>query len=340
MLDTASSIEAAARLPGDLTEALRTPFERTGPPPASVGAVLVVGVGPDATAGEMLAAAGSDELLVPVVVSSRPDLPGFVGPRTLVVVVAGATGAPEASLAARAAIERGSELAVVAPRGEVADRAAGAGATVRIVAPGAGSRGALGTVLGELLAICDRWGVWPGAVAAGERAVGELSVRRDTLTGGDGGEARAASRRIGATFAVVHGAAGIGAVAARRWTEQIATCAKSPAFAGSEPARSAGSIAGFGQHGDVTRQILTLVELRSDDEGPILARRFAAAAELAREAVADVVEVRARGTGPLAQLLDLVLVGDFVALQLAAAAGVDPGPVPAVDDVAREIATR
>ena len=41
----------------------------------------------------------------------------------------------------------------------------------------------------------------------------------------------------------------------------------------------------------------------------------------------------AEGEGPLAQLLDLMLVGDFVTLHLAAQEGVDPGPIPVLDEL-------
>jgi hypothetical protein len=57
--------------------------------------------------------------------------------------------------------------------------------------------------------------------------------------------------------------------------------------------------------------------------------------DLLAEVTHDVVEVRAVGDGALAQLFDLVLLGDFVSLQLAAQEGVDPGPVPAKDPFRR-----
>jgi glucose/mannose-6-phosphate isomerase len=51
-----------------------------------------------------------------------------------------------------------------------------------------------------------------------------------------------------------------------------------------------------------------------------------------------VVEVRAVGEGPLAQLFDLTLVGDFVSLHMAAQEGIDPGPVPVLEDMKRVLA--
>jgi glucose/mannose-6-phosphate isomerase len=57
--------------------------------------------------------------------------------------------------------------------------------------------------------------------------------------------------------------------------------------------------------------------------------------EFVGEAVASVIEVRAVGRGELAQLFDLIMIGDFVALHLATREGIDPGPVPVLVEVKR-----
>jgi glucose/mannose-6-phosphate isomerase len=82
---------------------------------------------------------------------------------------------------------------------------------------------------------------------------------------------------------------------------------------------------------------MTLVNLRHDAEHPQVVRRFELVAEVLREVVADVLEVRAEGEGDLAQLLDLILVGDFVSLHLAAQEGIDPGPVPVLDEIKQRL---
>ena len=43
------------------------------------------------------------------------------------------------------------------------------------------------------------------------------------------------------------------------------------------------------------------------------------------------------GEGDLAQLFDLALIGDFVSLHLAGNEGIDPGPVPVLDEIKREL---
>jgi glucose/mannose-6-phosphate isomerase len=79
--------------------------------------------------------------------------------------------------------------------------------------------------------------------------------------------------------------------------------------------------------------LITVVALRHDAEHPQVGRRFELVAEMMREVVADVIEIRAEGDGDLAQLFDLILIGDFVSLWLSAQSGVDPGPVPALDEL-------
>ncbi len=120
-------------------------------------------------------------------------------------------------------------------------------------------------------------------------------------------------------------------MAATRWKNQVNENAKAPAFAHVLPEVCHNELCGWGQHGDVTRQVLTLIELRHGHETADIARRFTLMDEQMLEVVADICVVEAEGEGPLAQLFDLVLVGDVMSLHLAEDAGVDPGPIPSLE---------
>ena len=122
----------------------------------------------------------------------------------------------------------------------------------------------------------------------------------------------------------------VGAVAALRWKTQVNENAKVPGVLRTPcPELCHNEICGWGQHGDVTRQVFTLVNLRHDHEHPQVMRRFDLVARDRRRGRRPAIdEVRAEGEGALAQLLDLVLFGDFVSLHLACQEGVDPGPDP------------
>ena len=132
---------------------------------------------------------------------------------------------------------------------------------------------------------------------------------------------------------MVYGAGLSGEVVATRWKGQFNENPKVPSWANRIPELMHNEICGWAQHGDVTRQMISLIALRHDFEHPNVSRRFDFVASVCDEVVADIHTVRAEGDGRLAQLMDLVLQGDLVTLHLAARAGVDPGPIAVLDDL-------
>ena len=106
--------------------------------------------------------------------------------------------------------------------------------------------------------------------------------------------------------------------------------AKAPAFWDAYPKANHNEICGWGQHGDVTRQVLSLVQLRHGYEHARLSAQMAIAREMVEEVFVQVLEVEAEGEGRLAQLLDLMYLGDWVTCYLALANDVDPGPIDAI----------
>jgi glucose/mannose-6-phosphate isomerase len=151
--------------------------------------------------------------------------------------------------------------------------------------------------------------------------------------------ARVLAKRIGRTIPILYGGGQVGATAAQRWKNEINENAKAPAFWHTQPELCHNEVVGWGQHGDLTRQVFTVVNLRHDFEHPQVVRRFELVSGLIDEVVASIEEVRAEGEGQLAQLLDLIMVGSFVSLHLAAQEGLDPGPIPVLDHVKDVVAT-
>ena len=130
----------------------------------------------------------------------------------------------------------------------------------------------------------------------------------------------------------------LGAVAAYRWKCDVNENAKAPAFWNAYPELAHNEICAWGQHGDVTRQLLTLVELRHGYEHDRLKLRFAAGREQIDECVHQILTVEAQGEGRLAQLLDLMYVGDWASCYLALQNDVDPGPIDAIATLKARVA--
>ena len=96
----------------------------------------------------------------------------------------------------------------------------------------------------------------------------------------------------------------LGEVAATRWKTQCNENAKVPAFANAVPELCHNEMCGWGQHGDLTRQVFQLVLLRHDDEHPQDSRRFELVGELIDEVVGDDPHRAGRGrrrAGPAAR---------------------------------------
>ena len=150
--------------------------------------------------------------------------------------------------------------------------------------------------------------------------------------------ARELARQIGRTIPLIYGGGALGGVAAYRWKCDINENAKAPAFWHQYPELDHNEICGWGQHGDVTRQLITLIELRHGYEHERLAPRFEATREIIDECVHQVLCVEAEGEGRLAELLDLMYMGDWVSCYLALENDVDPGPIDAIFDLKSRLA--
>jgi glucose/mannose-6-phosphate isomerase len=335
-LDTLGMWEATAALPEQLSGARRAADGAFAGLDAGGGVrtVAAFGLGTGGTACAVVAALTAPDLTVPFWVGRGSSLPAFVDTSTLVFAVTTSGDTEETLTAAEKAIERGARVVGIGgePGGPLARLADGAGLPWCPVAPaGAVARAALGATTVSLLVALARAGLGPDPAEVIDATATLLARRRDALLTAGGVPAELA-RRLGRTIPLVYGSAGTAAVAAHWWKAQVNLNAKAPAFAATLPDLTHDELAGWGQGGDVTRQTMSLVLLRHDGEAPRTAGQFDAVWAATDEVMADVLEVRAEGDDDLARFFDLTLVGSLVSLHLAAREGVDPGPVPSVDE--------
>ena len=339
MLDTLGMFDAALGLPEQLAAATAAAREVDGLPDADgITSVAVLGMGGSGIGGDVYAAVAGPGCAVPIVVSKHYECPGFVGPGTLVVASSFSGNTEETVGAARAAQEAGARLVVLAAGGELSRLAAEWGVPLfpvddSIPMPRAG----IAAVSAPLLVLLERLGLVDGMSAQLDRAVDQLTRRRDELAV-EANDARRLAHRIGRTPPLVYGGGPLGEVAAWRWKGQFNENPKVPSWCNRVPELTHNELAGWAQHGDVTRQVFTMLFLRHDHEHPQVRRRFDFVAGACDEVVGDIHQVDARGDGPLAQLMDLVLFGDLVTLHMAVEAGVDPGPIPVLDDIKASLA--
>jgi glucose/mannose-6-phosphate isomerase len=336
--DSLGFLDAVVALPEQLDDAHRRAgaVPRDAFPPADgVRNIVVCGMGGSGIAGDVLAAAANNELPVPVVVLKQIRVPRFVGPDSLVFAVSYSGSTDETLSMARSAIEAGARVVGISlpgsPLAELVEENHGLALPCvdGIPAP----RAAIGTLVAPIFVTLFRVGLLPSAHDALVSAHEQLARRRDACAPGVDAarnEAREIARRIGRTIPLAYGAGALGGVAAYRWKCDVNENAKAPAYSAQFPELDHNEICAWGQHGDVTRQLISLVELRHGFEHAQLEHRIAFTRDIVQEALHQVIEVRAAGTTRLAQLLDLMYQGDLATTYLALDAGIDPGPIEAI----------
>jgi glucose/mannose-6-phosphate isomerase len=333
-LDSQGMLAATLALPEQVEEASERATGLSGLPSIDdVNAVVVLGMGGSGIAGDIVAAVAGPFMPVPVVVAKSYELPAFVGDGTLVFAVSFSGDTEETVEATSEAAVQGAKVVVVSGGGELTRLAEAWGSPVVVVPHDIPQpRAAVGAMAVPPLIALEQIGLFPGAGRWVEEAVRRLRTRRDELTGGDP-LVDDLARSIGRTIPLIYGGGSLGAVAAMRWKTQMNENAKVPAFWNAQPELCHNEIAGWGQHGDLTRQAMTIVALRHDFEHPQVMRRFELVFQMVDEVVAGIAQVEAGGEGQLAQLLDLMLVGDLTSLRMALNEGIDPGPVPVLDEI-------
>lgn len=305
-LDSEGAFAAARLVPAALQATLDAARESGVPGDLDLGAVVLAGSARSRLTAVAVAAVAADRVARPVVSVIEGPLPAWVGPATLVVAL-------DAGVADRLLADSTVDgVPIIAVGGSPTDRPA---PIIEVAAA---------------LAAIDRFGLAPGLIDEMEAAVALLSTRSEELGASPSASDRLA-KRIGRTMPLVYGGGPVGAAAAAAWKHSINRNAKAPAFANSVPGLDHDEVVGWAQHGDVTRQVFTLAIVRHSFETADEARRLEVTAETCDEIVAGVHQVRSDAPTPVAALLDLMLYGEMVSLDMAARADIDPGPTPVTD---------
>lgn len=342
--DSLAMLDAAASMPEQLAraaDAARVVLEVARVPDHDdISNIVLCGTGTSGHACSFVLEAVGPVLPVPIVVHRGYGIPNFVDESSLVIGVSLDGSTAETVDALQAAIEDGAAVACVTTDGELARLVVAAGGVVLpVVADLPSDRVALAALTAPIMLLLERMGLGPGASEWIDEAVVQLGRRRDALLA-EGSSARRMAHRLGRMFPIVYGGNGPGGMLAAFWKSSFNLNAKVAAFHNVAPALTHDEIAGWGQDGDVTRQVFQTFLLRHDFEHPSVARRLDIVEELMVEVVGEVHVVAAEGDGLLAQMYDLAMVGLFVSIISALEQDVDPGPVPVVDEVTSLVGER
>jgi glucose/mannose-6-phosphate isomerase len=292
--------------------------------------LVVCGMGGSAIGGDLANAALGDRATRPITVVRGYAIESWTPPESL-VLCASYSGDTEETLACfEAAGAAGADRVVLTTGGALAQLARDEGVPVIGVPAGMQPRAAVVYMTIGALECAALCGAAPGLHSEIDTATGLLERLIEEWGPGadDDSLAKSIARRLDGTLPVIHGAAST-ATPARRWSTQINENASSPAFWSELPEANHNQICGWERGRGLAP--LSGVFLCDPDQHPRVKQHVdLAAAELERSG-ALALKVQTRGESRLERVLSAVLLGDLVSVYMAALAGVDPTPVPALE---------
>ncbi|HVQ49569.1 MAG TPA: SIS domain-containing protein [Mycobacterium sp.] len=323
--NTARSFELAAALPEHLAlgaDAART-LSRL-PQASAIDNIVILGMGTGRTAGLVIRALTIATIAVPILVESSYELPGCIGRRSLVIALSGSGNTDEVNHAAAAAAERGARLVVVTAGGWLADFAGDHGGAMISIPPEIQpARATLGVMVGGLMSILEQIGLLPEATRWINSARTQLCRRRQELHN-PGNVAACLAESLVEQHIICQGDTPIGGVAAGRWKAQLNQTARQPASISLQPDASHNEVVAWDFYNPLMGEAVIL--LRHPYENQRVSRLMDLWTQYLGGKI-PVHTVRGAGETRCAALLDLIMIGDFTALHIAAARGIDPNDV-------------
>ena len=299
--------EALRHLPDQVRDAAVAAAVVEGlPAPGEISEVVVMGAGSGGVAGDVVESVAQLMGSVPVLATGGIS-PAWLSESSLVVAVSQSGDDQPTVAAARVAVTSGAPMVAVTSGGELMALCTDWGVPIARVDRLAGPAAGLGVVIVPVLVLLERVGVLDGMNRLISDSAAQIEARR-RLIDADPGPLEALAASVEDRMAVVCGAGGVGKHAARRWVNRLDRIGGVSSVRRNLPADEAEAAS----WATLARRIpagVTTVVLRHDFEPPGLADRI----DLLGGEVTAVHEVTAAGEGALAQLLDLVLIGDAVA---------------------------
>ena len=330
-------------IPEQIERALERLAERPWPTPGVEPVRLAVGgMGGSAIAADLTRGLYEDRLPRPLEVVRAYHWPGWVRGDGL-TLLSSYSGDTEETLALyRDAAHRGVPRLALTTGGALGALCARDGVFVQPLPPGSPPRAALFASWVALTGLLQGLG-WIDDPAPEWRETARLLRERDARLGPDmpeaGNPAKQLARALEGRLVYVYAGAGPLEAVALRWRQQLHENAKVLAHSAVVPELDHNEIVGWERPGALHRGI-AVVALHDPEDAPEIRARLALTAEYARHQGAEVHEWEAAPGPRLARLASLVQLGDYLSLYLALLGGVDPTPIPSIDEFKRRLSSR
>ena len=298
---------------------------------SDVTRVVILGMGGSAISGDLLRTIAGLEGRI-VVVHRDYGLPPLLDEHTLIIASSYSGETEETVSSFLQALETPSRKLALTTGGELGRIAQENGVPLIRIGLDAPPRATLGYSLFTLLGLFQSLGLISDkskGVAETEQVLEELSGELYRPSPIPQNMAKRLAMRLFDHLPVIYGA-GILSDVARRWKTQLNENSKSHSFYEVFPELNHNSVVGY-RFPKWASQGAFVVMLSSTSLHERILARYKITGELLNQSGIGYEMVTSRGENPLAQMMSLVLLGDYVSYYLAMLYEVDPSPVSAID---------
>lgn len=301
--------------------------------------ILVLGMGGSAIGGDLARTLMEDHAPVPLMVCRDYRLPDFVGPDTLAIASSNSGGTEETLSATQDALDRGARVVAVTTGGRLAQLASQHGFPLLRFQYAAQPRAALGFSFGLLLGLLSKLGYTDETTLGIDEAIAAAKSLPQAIGPGvptDSNRVKQLALRLYGKLPVVYGA-GILSEVARRWKGQFNENSKAWAFFEQLPELNHNAVVGYENPPDLAGRLFVVL-LSSSLYHPRVFARVGITSEILRQRGVAHEMIEASGSTPVAQMMDAIMIGDYVSYYLAMLYGTDPTPVRTIDFLKNQLA--
>ena len=305
---------------------------------SGVDKVVVLGMGGSAIGGDLVASLVTAEAGIPIFVNRDYDLPAFIDDKTL-VIASSYSGMTEETLSAfKQALNIDSKKLVITTGGRLKELAQEKGIPVFSFNYKAQPRAALPFSFLPILNFMQRLGFISDKSADFSEMVDvseQLSREVNETVPLARNRAKQLAQGLYGKLAVIYGA-GITAEVAHRWKTQLNENSKAWSFHEAFSELNHNAVVGYQFPPELAPNIL-VVMLQSSHLLPPILRRYRITSQILEKANVSFDLIDGSGESPLAQMMSLVLLGDYVSYYLAILNKTDPTPVETIDFLKGEL---
>ena len=334
-LDTAGMLDHLHQFPEQCRLAWEKVLKFDLPPEySSVDKVIILGMGGSAIGGDMVRRLALAESKVPVWIHRDYGLPPFVDRNTLVIASSYSGNTEETLAAFTASLKTPARKLAITAGGKLRQLAEKEGIPVFSIDYQAPPRAAFPHSFVPLVGIFQKLGLLGDKSAEVKQALDILAKFAQDLvetTPLVSNPAKRLAASLKGHLVVIYGGEVLSEVA-RRWKNQLNENSKAWAFFEFFPELNHNAVVGYDFPPEVKERVFVVL-LRSALFSPRSRLHCEATAELLAESGISHEGVEVVGEIALAQVMSLVLFGDYVSLYLAMLNETDPTPLEAVDFV-------